>query len=162
MRFGYMSDCLYSLTSFDYSDLWLASSSCTGSACQGIPSFNPLSSSTFNNTETPFSITYGSGQAAGTLGNDVVQMAGFAVSNQVLAVCDEVSTGLLNNPVSGLMGLAFRTIASSKATPFWETLASSNAWAEPLMAFQLTRSVYPLLWGIIIRYSISTTLEQIH
>jgi hypothetical protein len=37
------------------------------------------------------------------------------------------------------MGLAFQTIASSGATPFWQTLASSSAWDEPLMAFQLTR-----------------------
>lgn len=61
------------------------------------------------------------------------------MSNQILAVCDEVSANLLNTPVSGLMGLAFQTIASSGATPFWETLASSGAWTEPLMAFQLTR-----------------------
>jgi len=120
-------------------DLWLASSSCTDSACQGIPSFNPSSSSTFAASSTPFNITYGTGEAAGTLGTDVVRMAGFAVSNQIFAVCDEVSEDLLTSPVSGLMGLAFQTIASSGAMPFWETLVASGAWTEPLMAFQLTR-----------------------
>lgn len=66
-------------------------------------------------------------------------MAGFSVSNQVFGVCDQVSDGLLNSPVSGLLGLAFQTIASSGASPLWETLASSGAWDQPLMAFQLTR-----------------------
>lgn len=66
-------------------------------------------------------------------------MAGFSVPNQVFATCYAVSPGLLQSPVSGLMGLAFATIASSRAMPFWQTLASGGAWDEPLMAFHLTR-----------------------
>lgn len=87
----------------------------------------------------PFEITYGSGQAQGSVGQDVVQMAGFTVPNQVFASCDAVSQGLLQAPVSGLMGLAFDTIASSRAVPFWQTLASGGAWNESVMAFHLTR-----------------------
>ncbi|KAF5343829.1 hypothetical protein D9757_013918 [Collybiopsis confluens] len=121
------------------SDLWLAGSTCLSTACDGIPTFKPSLSSTFKNNSEPFQITYGSGEAAGVLGQDVVQMAGFSVPNQVFAVCDDVSSGLLNTPVSGLLGLAFQTIASSGASPLWETLASSGSWDQPLMAFQLTR-----------------------
>ncbi|KDR68011.1 hypothetical protein GALMADRAFT_272857 [Galerina marginata CBS 339.88] len=120
------------------SDLWIADSSCT-SGCGNVPTFNPSTSSTFQNQSTPFSITYGSGQAAGSLGSDVVQMAGFSVQNQIFAVCDQVSSGLLTDPVSGLLGLAFQTIAASKAKPLWQTLVDSGSWDSPLMAFQLTR-----------------------
>jgi len=66
-------------------------------------------------------------------------MAGFSVPNQIFAVCDKVSKGLLNSPVSGLMGLAWGTLASSGATPFWQTLAGSGAWDSPVMGFHLTR-----------------------
>src|SRR5262249_11923146 len=104
-----------------------------------IQTFDPTSSSTFHNLSSPFRIVYGSGQAAGTLAQDVVQMAGFTVPNQVFATCDRVSDGLLQSPVSGLMGLAFETIASSHATPFWETLVTGGAWNDPVMAFHLTR-----------------------
>lgn len=69
-------------------------------------------------------------------------MAGFSVTNQVFAVCDQISSGLLSNPVSGLLGLGFQSIASSKATPFWQTLVSNGAWTDPLMAFYLTRYVW--------------------
>ena len=55
------------------------------------------------------------------------------------ALCDTVSNGLLETPVSGLMGLAWQSIASSGAEPFWQTLASSGAWDEPVMTFQITR-----------------------
>lgn len=38
------------------------------------------------------------------------------------------------------MGLAFQTIASSEAKPFWEALAdTSGTLDEPLFAFQLNR-----------------------
>lgn len=62
-------------------DLWLASSSCT-SGCEQITTFDTSTSSSFTNLSTPFEITYGSGEASGTLGSDVVQMAGFQVQSQ--------------------------------------------------------------------------------
>lgn len=120
------------------SDLWVADSLCS-SGCESVPTFDPSSSSSFQNESTAFTITYGSGQAAGSLGSDIVQMAGFSVKNQVFAVCNQVSPGLLTSPVSGLLGLAFQSISASKAEPLWQTLVSSGAWDSPLMAFQLTR-----------------------
>ncbi|KAJ3557477.1 hypothetical protein NP233_g11731 [Leucocoprinus birnbaumii] len=120
------------------SDLWVADSNCT-IGCFQVAKFDTSTSSTYQNLSMPFDITYGSGQAQGSLGQDVVNMAGFTVPNQVFATCDAVSRGLLQDPVSGLMGLAFDTIASSRATPFWQTLATSGAWNESLMAFHLTR-----------------------
>ncbi|KAJ7155447.1 aspartic peptidase domain-containing protein [Mycena crocata] len=120
------------------SDLWVAGSTCR-QGCSSVPTFDSSASSTFSNKSTAFSITYGSGAAVGVLASETVQMAGFSVSNQVFAVCDQVSTGLLTDPVSGLLGLAWSTIASSGATPFWETLASGGSWDSPVMAFQLTR-----------------------
>jgi len=120
------------------SDLWVADSLCS-SGCEFVPTFDSSFSSTYQNQNTTFSITYGSGQAAGSLGSDVVQMAGFVVENQVFALCDQVSPGLLTSPVSGLLGLGFQTIASSKAEPLWETLVSKGVWDSPLMAFQLAR-----------------------
>lgn len=121
-------------------DLWVADSSCT-SGCDSIATFDTTASSTFNDKNTTFSITYGSGSASGTLASDTVQMAGFSVSSQVFGLCDTVSSGLLANPVSGLLGLAFESISSSGATPLWETLVQSGAWDSPVMSFQLTRYI---------------------
>ncbi|KAH7885826.1 aspartic peptidase domain-containing protein [Phlebopus sp. FC_14] len=131
-------------TSFDVfldtgsSDLWVAGTSC-GKACNGIGTFNPSSSSSFNNLSSPFSIQYGQGSALGYIAQDVVQMAGFSVANQGFAVVDEVSQGLLSSPVSGLLGLGWQSIAASQQMPLWQTLASSGAWDSSLFAVQLTR-----------------------
>ncbi|KAH8111057.1 acid protease [Phellopilus nigrolimitatus] len=121
------------------SDLWIADQSCT--TCGGVPAFDSSASSSFKNLTTPFSITYGSGAAQGALAQDTIQMAGFSVSKQTFAVCDQITSGLLNDPVSGLMGLAFQKIASSGATPFWQNLVQSGSWDSPVMSFQLTRFV---------------------
>ncbi|OAX43184.1 aspartic peptidase A1 [Rhizopogon vinicolor AM-OR11-026] len=120
------------------SDLWVAGSSC-GTACGTSATLNPSSSSTFQNLSTPFEITYGSGDAEGYLGQDVVQMAGFSISNQGFAVVDSVSEGLLTSPVSGLLGLGWSSLATSQQTPFWQTLAASGALDSALFAVQLTR-----------------------
>lgn len=120
-------------------DLWVAGNTCT-KGCSTVATFNPSGSSTYKNSSTPFQITYGSGSAAGALASDTVQMAGFSVASQVFAVCDVVNN-VLTDPVSGLLGLGFKGIASSGATPFWQTLATGSTWDSPLMAFQLTRFV---------------------
>ncbi|KAG9223824.1 hypothetical protein CCMSSC00406_0007686 [Pleurotus cornucopiae] len=122
------------------SDLWLADNDCI-TGCTDVPTLDTSSSSTFVNQSESFSIQYGSGRAQGSLGQDVVQMAGFSVPNQVFGVCDRVSANLLNSPVSGLLGLGWESIASSKAKPFWQTLVSNGAWDQPVMAFQLTRFI---------------------
>ena len=68
-------------------------------------------------------------------------MAGYSVLNQTFALCNNVSVGLLVEPVSGLLGLAFQAIAASKAMPLWQTLVMSGVWESPLMGFHLTRLV---------------------
>ena len=132
-------------------DLWIAGSTC-GQDCKGLTTYTPSASSSYNNLSTSFAITYGSGEAAGSLGEDTVQMAGFSVSNQTFgehrrsflasqyltvwlhkAVCDEISSGLLTSPVSGLLGLAWKSISAYVATPLWENLVENNAWDSPLM-----------------------------
>ncbi|KAI0917955.1 hypothetical protein AcV5_002754 [Taiwanofungus camphoratus] len=122
------------------SDLWVASQNSTTDVPNGVSTFKPSSSSTFKSENKPFDITYDSGAAAGTLAQDTVQLAGFKVNSQTFAVVNQVSNGVLSTPVSGLMGLAWSNIASSGATPFWQSLAiSSGTLDSPLFAFQLTR-----------------------
>jgi hypothetical protein len=64
-----------------------------------------------------FSIQYGSGSAAGTLCQDVVTLAGYSVASQTFAQCDDVSTGLVAQEVSGIMGLGFPALAFSRGMP---------------------------------------------
>lgn len=124
-------------------DLWLATDSTTPSLLSGIPTgiatYVPSASSTFHSLNTTFSITYGSGAAAGALAQDTVRFAGFAHPNQTFATVDQITSGVLTAPVAGLLGLAWQPLAESGAMPLWETLANGSALSEPVFAFQLTR-----------------------
>jgi cathepsin D len=67
-------------------------------------------------------------------------MGGFTIPSQTFLTVNRLSANLLEDPVSGIMGLAFSTIASTKATPFWEALATGGQLSAQEMGFWLTRA----------------------
>ena len=88
---------------------------------------------------TSFSISYGSGKASGTLGQDSVTLGGYTVAAQTFAACSSITSGLISTSASGILGLSWPALAYSKATPWWVTLAQSTAWSQPLFSFYLKR-----------------------
>jgi cathepsin D len=120
-------------------DLWVTSTTCASSTCNSLPTkFDASKSSTFKNSSTPFTITYGSGNAQGYLGTDTVSLADYTVSSQTFAIIQTMSASLITEPLSGLMGLGFSSLAVSKSTPWWVSLATSK-WNDPVFAFYLKR-----------------------
>jgi cathepsin D len=97
------------------SDIW---------AVQGRNSYDASDSSTFVNSTTAFSITYGSGDVTGTLATDTITLAGHTSSDQTFAIATSVSSGLLDEDLDGIMGFGFKALSTSGATPFWQ--ASGN------------------------------------
>lgn len=61
------------------------------------------------------------------------------LTRECIGVVTTTSDNLISYPLSGLMGLAWRSIASSGATPFWQTLAASGKWDAPEMGVYLKR-----------------------
>ncbi|KJA26203.1 hypothetical protein HYPSUDRAFT_36452 [Hypholoma sublateritium FD-334 SS-4] len=140
------------------SDLWFAGTSCRG--CSGqIPVFDPSASSSFQGGTTgtsnapgstalgsPIEIQYGSGTVSGSIAEDTVTMGGFTVQNQKIVNVDNIDGNILvadPQGASGLMGLAFTSLAQTEATPFWLALANSNQFSSPEIAFWLARSTNP-------------------
>ena len=85
----------------------------------------------------------------GVLGTDTVSFPSdfksdpslFTISNQTFGIIDHLSTSLLHPPVSGLLGLGFQALASSRARPVWEALIQQGSWKDPLMSFYFTRFI---------------------
>jgi cathepsin D len=90
------------------------------------------------------SISYGSGDVRGTLGSDIISMGGYTVPSQTFLSVDAMTDGLVNAPVSGLMGLAFQSLANTQAPPFWQTLTDSKLLDSPEMSFWLSRNLNPV------------------
>ncbi|KAF8504113.1 aspartic peptidase domain-containing protein [Gautieria morchelliformis] len=123
------------------SDLWVASTQCLQGCPSGTTTYNPSSSSSFKDTSQTVSITYGTGAVQGDAGSDTVSMGGFTTQSQTFLVAQEVSSGLLTGTLSGLLGLGFKSIANTGATPFVQGLASSSSFSQPLMSFYLERHI---------------------
>lgn len=124
------------------SDLWLASASCM--SCSGIPTFDTSKSSSIAQPQSGsgnVKIQYGSGDVSGVLAQDTIGMGGFTVSPQTFLVVTTMSDGLLDGDTSGILGLAFESLASTGATPFWQALSNAGQFVEPEMAFWLTRFI---------------------
>ncbi|KAH8116621.1 acid protease [Phellopilus nigrolimitatus] len=122
------------------SDLWVAGTACT-ECPQNTPLFDSSKSTSFTTSQQSIEISYGSGEVAGEVATDNVNMGGFSISGQTLTLVTQITSGFLTAPVSGLMGLAFQTIAESKANPFAEALAQGNSFTTAEMGFWLTRFV---------------------
>lgn len=135
------------------SDLWVTSSSMTFLSSSSPTTTSSSSSSTSSDSNgnryssskstsfasssptLPFSITYGSGSASGTVVSDTVTQGAYQVSHQTFALVNKASNGLLSGNVSGIMGMGFPSLASTKAAPFWRSAQIDT------FSFGLTRFV---------------------
>lgn len=57
----------------------------------------------------------------------------------MVAVVNDTSSNLISAPMSGLMGLAWSSIAQTGATPFWQALAASGTWTTQEMGVYMAR-----------------------
>ncbi|KAE8591647.1 hypothetical protein XENTR_v10018524 [Xenopus tropicalis] len=118
-------------------NLWVPSVYCSSSACTNHNRFNPQQSTTFQATNTPVSIQYGTGSMSGFLGYDTLQVGNIKISNQMFGLSEsEPGSFLYYSPFDGILGLAFPSIASSQATPVFD-----NMWSQGLIPQNLF-SVY--------------------
>lgn len=120
----------------------------TGSADLWIPvncgncekeQFDETESSTFVAQGDEFSIAYGTGSASGTLATDTISLNGLVATGQTFAAISRVSSDLNDDPSSGILGMAFGTIAQSKQPTFFENLVRGKKVASPLFSVHLSR-----------------------
>ncbi|TCD70341.1 hypothetical protein EIP91_003970 [Steccherinum ochraceum] len=116
-------------------DLWVASNCRSCDDAQ----FTPKASSSFKKSGNKFSITYGQGRAVGVLAQDVVAAGPLSVKDQYFGAVSVESDDLNAEPNSGLIGLAFGTIATSKKPTFFESLLASHQLEFPIFSVHLTR-----------------------
>ncbi|KAI9453773.1 acid protease [Lactarius psammicola] len=120
------------------SDLWFATTVCA-SCPSGTPEFDMSKSTSLQTGTDRISLRYGSGSAAGTIARDTITMGPFTVSQQIFVGVTDITSGLIQGALAGIMGLAFQGIASSTALPFWQALVNNNLLTNPEFSFFITR-----------------------
>ncbi|KNZ51326.1 hypothetical protein VP01_39g5 [Puccinia sorghi] len=106
-------------------DLWVAGTAVLGRREDGEGSkasfYSSSFSSTFRNSSENFHITYGSGTASGIVGIDHVRQGSYSSLEQKFAIVHNISSHLLADQISGIMGMAFQQISTMRSSPFWES-----------------------------------------
>ncbi|EJF65495.1 acid protease [Dichomitus squalens LYAD-421 SS1] len=117
-------------------DLWVPE------GCQGCGNdqFFSKQSSTFRRSTTRCAITYGSGKVSGTLATDIVGLGTASVSGQTFCAVRKESSDLNDEPNSGLLGMAFGSIAQSGKATFFENLLAQKQLAQSVFSVHLTRT----------------------
>ena len=119
-------------------DLWVTGRDATTlseSGGDGSPAvfYMSNSSTSFKNSSEGFQITYGSGSASGVVGIEQVRQGPYSAVEQKFAIVQNISSYLLADQISGIVGMAFEQISSMKALPFWQSANIS------IFSFGMTR-----------------------
>ncbi|ORX49171.1 rhizopuspepsinogen precursor [Hesseltinella vesiculosa] len=116
------------------SDLWFASTLCTGCTGSNHTAYDPTKSSTYQKEGQTWSISYGDGSSAsGITGLDTVNLGGLAITNQRIELAQQESAQFSQDPVDGLLGLGFDTIStvSGTQTPV-DSMIAQNLISKPI------------------------------
>ncbi|GAA5856413.1 hypothetical protein JCM8547_008733 [Rhodosporidiobolus lusitaniae] len=122
------------------SDFWVPLNTCTSTACSSKAKYVPGSSSSSHAVpDKSFSIAYGDGSTtSGPVYIDTVQMGGLTAVNQTFSAVTTMSDSWINDPQSGLMGMAFQPLSWLRAPPVWQTLITQGKLSSPMFSFKLS------------------------
>lgn len=107
---------------------------------QGSHTFlGPKTSSSFVDTQVPFSVTYGKGSMNGTKITDDVTIAGLTLSDHAFGVANQETVDFTDASFDGLMGLAISTLSEQKVPTPVESLAEKGLIKTATVSYKLSR-----------------------
>lgn len=125
-------------------DFWVGAEGCQSQAGGGCGNHNflgPQSSSSFQDTGAPFSVTYGTGKVSGNIVKDQVAIAGLPLSAHTFGVAsvESVDFSADSTPFDGLMGLAQSTLSEQQTPTPVDSLADAGLIADAIVSFKISR-----------------------
>eukprot|EP00927_Polykrikos_kofoidii_P085727 TRINITY_DN939_c0_g1_i1.p1 TRINITY_DN939_c0_g1~~TRINITY_DN939_c0_g1_i1.p1 ORF type:complete len:718 (-),score=147.14 TRINITY_DN939_c0_g1_i1:37-2190(-) len=135
-------------------NMWIASDLCTRGGCvkPGRHRFNHSESITFAfpKKADEISVTFGTGMLQGPLGVDDLRV-GPVASRQTFAMMQQQSGEIWDEiPIEGIVGLAFPSLATRDAPPFFDSVIAQKVLEHNEFAFYLSRNneaSNALMWG---------------
>ncbi|KAF7346076.1 Acid protease [Mycena sanguinolenta] len=129
------------------SDTFLPAVGCDDT-CDGHTLYDTAASSTAVNTNDPFFLQFGAGNATGTIFTDTVTVAGLTAQSQAIGASNHYSVEFeeANFPPDGLVGMAFESLSVFGDNPLFSTLVNQGT-VPPVFGVRLTDSGSELLLG---------------
>jgi len=125
-------------------DLWVGAENCKsqdGGGCGQHLFLGSQSSSSFQDSGNPFSVTYGTGKVTGTIIQDDITVAGLQLQGHTFGVAavESVDFSSDNTPFDGLMGLAQSTLSEQQTPTPIEALAAAGLVPAAITSFKISR-----------------------
>jgi saccharopepsin len=121
------------------SNLWVPSSECGSIACYLHTKYDHESSSTYKKNGSAFEIRYGSGELAGYVSEDTLQIGDLKVKNQLFAeATSEPGLAFAFGRFDGILGLGYDRIAVNGMPPPFYNMIEQKLLDEPVFAFYLS------------------------
>lgn len=112
--------------------------------------FDFTKSSTYTTSSTPISIQYGSGSVSGHLATDQAGIAGINAGTVTFGVMtQEQLNSPFPKPIAGLIGLAYKAIATDSVTPLLDTLYTRGYIPTNSFAMYLNPKVQATTQGVM-------------
>ncbi|KAJ7183528.1 aspartic peptidase A1 [Mycena filopes] len=124
-------------------DFWVKSDKCTsnGDSCGNPLSLSEDSSSTFVNIHKPWSVTYGTGAAAGDIIRDTVVLAGMTLENHTFGVANTISSKFSDDKTAdGLMGLSPKAGSDQRTPTPVQSLVQARYISSAITSYRLPRT----------------------
>eukprot|EP00741_Cyanophora_paradoxa_P004763 tig00000828_g4621.t1 len=132
---GSPAQTFYLLVDTGSTDTWVINSNCTNCRARSTK-YTSSASSTYAKDGRPFSIQYGSGAVEGVIGKETVSMAGFSAAGQAIGLAH--SSSGLGSSISGILGLAFPSIATpAMRPPLFDSIMTAHALAANVFTLTL-------------------------
>lgn len=121
-------------------DTWVPQAPCK--QCNSHQKLGTSTSSTFKPGNEKFSITYGTGDVSGTLGQDDLAIAGLVLKNHTMGIVTQESDDFSDAsvPFDGLMGLAKEQLSNSGTPTPIDSLYTDKLVPAPVMGYHLGRA----------------------
>eukprot|EP01128_Nolandella_sp_AFSM9_P008487 TRINITY_DN51_c0_g2_i1.p1 TRINITY_DN51_c0_g2~~TRINITY_DN51_c0_g2_i1.p1 ORF type:complete len:399 (+),score=115.69 TRINITY_DN51_c0_g2_i1:48-1244(+) len=120
------------------SNLWVPGINCKDAACAPHNKYDSKKSSTYVKNGEGIQIQYGTGSMIGILDQDYVTIGPIVVKNQVFAESTSEAAFFAQQPMDGILGLAYKGIAADGVTPVLYNMVSQKLIAKGEVAFWMS------------------------
>jgi len=107
--------------------------------CTGKDQFDSSKSSNFKDDGKTFAIKYGTGSCSGNIGEDKVCLGDLCVNNG-FGVATKLAPFFADQPMDGILGLAFQALAVDQVKPPVQTMIDEKLLPQPLFTVWMTET----------------------
>ncbi|WOG29931.1 pepsin-like aspartic protease [Endozoicomonas sp. 8E] len=122
------------------SNIWVPEKNCYTAGCRGKKKFDPDRSSSFFTYGRELSVQYGTGSMRGYVGYDTLTFGGITVTKQGIGLATQLSHYFKNFSFDGLFGIAYKSLASDKVTPWMDNAVAQGLISKAIFSFYLSNT----------------------